>query len=255
VLVRRRFTVPLQVLEPMDLDGRGAATLMLLNPTGGIVGGDVLETRVTVGAGADVCLTTPAATRVYRSAGLPAVQRFTATVGEGARLAYVPDHLIPSPGARLRQTTEIALEPHATLLLADAWAVGRVARGERWQFDELDLALAIRDERGQILAERARLDRVARDGLGLAEGFAYVATFAVVAPDREDWEPVANALTRALAGLGGTTRAGVSALGRGGLVARALCASAPALDAAIAALWAACRRALFDLDPLHLRKL
>ena len=46
VLTERRFTLPLQALEPMDLDGSGVATLMLLNPTGGLLGGDVLETRV-----------------------------------------------------------------------------------------------------------------------------------------------------------------------------------------------------------------
>src|SRR5262249_57064792 len=100
----------------MDLDGSGVATLMLLNPTGGLVGGDVLDTRVTIGAGAHVCLTTPAATRVYRSGGATAVHRFAARVGEGARLEFVPDHLIPSPRARLRPTTDGTLAPRAGLL-------------------------------------------------------------------------------------------------------------------------------------------
>src|SRR5262249_51940100 len=147
ILTGRRFTLPLQALEPMDLDGSGAATLMLLNPTGGLVGGDVLDTRISVGAGAHVCLTTPAATRAYRSGGEVTVHRFAATVGEGARLEYVPDHLIPSPGARLHQTTDVALAPGASLIVADAWAVGRVARGERWAFDLLDLGLTVVDER------------------------------------------------------------------------------------------------------------
>ena len=46
VLTGRRFTLPLQVLEPIDLDGTGSATVFLLNPTGGVLGGDRLETRV-----------------------------------------------------------------------------------------------------------------------------------------------------------------------------------------------------------------
>src|SRR5262245_50262943 len=117
VLTQRRFTLPLQALEPMELDETGAATLMLLNPTGGILGGDVLDTSVALGPGTAVCLTTPAATRVYRSACAPAVHRFAATVGEDARLEYLPDHLIPSPGARLRQTTEVTLAAGATLVL------------------------------------------------------------------------------------------------------------------------------------------
>ncbi len=75
VLVERRYALPLQALEVMDLEAGGAA-LMLLNPTGGVLGGDRLETRVRLGAGSRVCLTTPSATRVYRSAGAPAVHRF-----------------------------------------------------------------------------------------------------------------------------------------------------------------------------------
>ena len=44
MLTARRFTLPLQALEPMDLDGDGVATLLLLNPTGGLLAGDRLET-------------------------------------------------------------------------------------------------------------------------------------------------------------------------------------------------------------------
>ena len=64
----------------MELDDSGVATVMLLNPTGGVVGGDVLETSVVLGPRCRVCLTTPAATRVYRSAGAPAVQRRNTTI-------------------------------------------------------------------------------------------------------------------------------------------------------------------------------
>jgi len=239
----------------MDLDGTGAATLILLNPTGGILGGDVLETRVLVGPASHVCLTTPAATRVYRSTGSPAVHRFEARVGEGARLEYLPDHLIPSPGARLRQTTEVTLAAGGALLLVDAGAVGRAARGERWCFDELDLALTVRDERGLLLHERSVLDRLARDGLGAAEGFPYVATFAAIAPSSHGWDALAEQLFCTLSALPAAARYGVGALGRGGVIARLLCPSAPVLDACVRALWTVGRRELFALDPLRLRKL
>ena len=255
VLTERRFTLPLQALEPVDLDGSGVATLMLLNPTGGILGGDVLDTSVALGPGSHVCLTTLAATRVYRSAGSAAVQRFRATVGEGARLEYVPDHLIPSPGARLCQATEVSLAAGAGLLLADAWAVGRAARGEQWCFDELDLGLLVRDERGLLLKERCVLDRARRDGIGGAEGFGYLATFVVIAPPKENWDALGQALRAALDALHTGARFGVSALGRGGVLARLLCPSAPSLEAAVHTLWAESRRLLFGLPPLALRKL
>ncbi|MCI0546047.1 MAG: urease accessory protein UreD [Candidatus Rokubacteria bacterium] len=256
VLVERRFTLPLQALEPVELDASGAAVLTLLNPTGGLLGGDDLETVVHLGAGSHVCLTTPSATRVYRTAGAPARQRLTAHVGESATLEYLPDHLIPSPGARLVQSTEILLAATATALLLDAWAVGRLARGEAWEFGRLDIALIARDGRGPLLHDRAVLDGRPRWAeMGGAEGRGYVATLAVLAPARAAWREVEEALLAALAPVPAETLHGVTRLGRGGVLARILAPSAPALQHAVRAVWAAARRSLLGLPPLDLRKL
>jgi hypothetical protein len=50
-------------------------------------------------------------------------------------------------------------------------------------------------------------------------------------------------------------RSRAGARGRGGLLARLLCPSAPALAMSVNALWAGCRRRLLDLPSLGLRKL
>jgi urease accessory protein len=270
VLTARRFTLPLQALEPMDLDGDGVVTLLLLNPTGGLLAGDRLETDIVLGARSRVCLSTPSATRVYRSPGPVAVQRVTMDVGPGATLEWLPDHLIPSPGARLRQTAEIRLGADATLLYLDAWATGRAARGETWGFDLLDSSLVVRDDVGLLLRERSMLaGRPARDGLGGTEGLAYVATFLALRgagpvqrpngtarqPGAEGWEDLAAALRGAVNHAQVDGHAGVTTLGRGGLLARLLCPSAPGLQAAVQALWATCRQRLLGLSPACLRKL
>ncbi len=256
VLTERRFTLPLQALEPVDLDGTGGATLMLLNPTGGLLGGDVLDTRVVLGPGSRVCLTTPAATRVYRSTGSRAIQRFRAAVEEGAVLEYVPDHLIPSPGSRLEQRLEVTLAPDATFIGVDAWAVGRAARGESWLFAELDTALTVRDARGLLLRERSVVSGARGwDGLGGAERHAYVATFVAMAPAREGWNELAQVLFTALTERDTDARFAVTPLSRGGLLTRLLCPSAPSLEESVHTLWAGCRRRLLNLPPLALRKL
>ena len=255
MLTGRRFTLPLQALEPMDLDGDGVATLLLLNPTGGLLAGDRLETDIALGPGSRVCLSTPSATRVYRSPGPVAVQRLTIDVGAGATLEWLPDHLIPSPGARLRQATEIRLAADATLLYLEAWATGRAARGETWGFDLLDSSLLVRDGAGLLLRERAILDgRPPRDGLGATEGFAYAATFVALHPTGKGWEDLTRALQVDVDAVGIAGRVGVTTLGRGGVLARLLCASAPALQGAVQALWATARRWLLGLPPAHLRK-
>lgn len=240
----------------MYLDQSGAATLMLLNPTGGLLQGDVLETSVTLGPGGRVCLATPAAPRVYRSSGPPAIQRLSARVGESAVLEYLPDHLILSPGARLRQHVEITLAPFAVALLLDAWAVGRAARGEGWRFHELDSGTVVRDDRGLLLKERFVLGGEGRwAGLGAAEGMAYVASFCALAPWRDRWDDLAHELDASLRAAPEAVHGGVTPLGRGGLMARLLAPSAPSLQRCVETLWARCRLRLLGSPPLSLRKL
>jgi urease accessory protein len=256
ILTRRRFTLPLQALEPLYLDGAGAATMVLLNPTGGVLGGDVLETRVDVGASAHVCLTTAAATQVYRARAEPSRLRLLVRVGAGGVLEHVPDHLIPSPGARLVQETVVELLPGATALVWDGWAAGRVARGETWGFDRLDTTLTVRDTRGLVLHDRARLDgRATSWAPQAAEGMAYVGTFAVVCAAPTDWSAVTARLQQTVDAAGPAVLGGATTLGRGGALVRFLAVTASAMSGLAAAVWAVSRHALLGAPPLALRKL
>lgn len=252
VLARCRSTVPLQVLAPVALDD-AAAVVALLNPTGGVLGGDRLAIDVDVGPGAHACLTTPSATRIYRAAAGPAEQRVRLTLGPGAVAEWVPDHTIPSPGAALRQTLEIEAGDGAILVAMDAFAAGRVARGEAWRFALLDSTLTVRDGRGLVLHDRLVLrgDEGWR-GLGLAEGRPYFATVVVLADTGLD-DFVAG-VPGALAATEGAAAAAARLPRRGALV-RCLAADAPALAGALETLWALARRRLLGLPPLALRKL
>ena len=240
----------------MDLDGSGGATLFLLNPTGGVLGGDRLEICVELGAGSRVCLSTPSATRVYRSAGMPAVQRTAFRLQEGAALEYLPDHVIPSPGARLIQSVELDLAPGSSAIVCDAWAVGRVARGETWRFALLDSGTVARDREGLLFKDRVVLGGTAGwGGLGAAEGMAYVASVACVAPSYAGLAGLCAALTGALATRAPDVKAGVTMLARGGVLARILAPSAPALQRALELARECGRSGLWGLAPVALRKM
>ena len=221
-----------------------------------MLGGDHLETRVELGAGSRVCLSTPSATRVYRSAGAPAIQRVAARVGEGARLEYMPEHLIPSPGARVIQSLDVSLAPGAAAILCDAWAVGRMARGEAWVFHFLDSGIVATDAEGLLFKERLVLNGARGWGsLGAAEGMAYVAAVLCLAPSHPRLEGLVAALAAEMAAIVTDARAGVTPLARGGVLVRILAPSAPAMQGAIGAAWAACRDWLWGLPPLVLRKI
>jgi urease accessory protein len=250
VLAGCRSVLPLQVLAPVALDDR-VALVSMLNPTGGIVGGDRLLVEATAGPGAHACLTTPSATRVYRSTGAVAEQSVALRLGAGALVEWVPDHTIPFGGAAFRQQISAHVEDGAGLVLVDAFAAGRVARGETWRFRLLESALAVRDRHGWLFHDRFRLTGdPAWNGLGRAEGHPYLATVVVVAEAAlAGFEEAVNALVGAPG-----VRGAVARLPRRGAVVRVLAASAPALAALLDRTWTAARETLFGLPRLDLRK-
>jgi urease accessory protein len=174
------------------------------------------------------------------------------TVAAGAALEWVPDHTIPHAGAAFRQRLCAHVGPGATLIAVDAFAVGRVARGERFRFQRLESALGVTDDEGWLLHDRFVLDGDAGwAGLGFCEGAPYVATVAVVTP-----APAAGVARAAADAVGPVVgaRAGVGRLPRRGVLVRCLADTAPALGAAVRAVWDAVRGVALGAAPLDLRK-
>ena len=250
-----RYTLPLQALAPVALDDP-AAVVSILNPTGGLVGGDRLSIEVEATADAHAVLTTPSATRVYRTDGEAATQSVTISIGPRAAVEWVPDHTIPFAGSAFRQTIDVEMDETARLILVDAFSAGRVGRGEAWQFALLDSAVSVRNQQGWLLHDRLALrgmteKDIAWEGLGYAESHPYFATIAIVGSfDRERF----TADVRAQCPGGDADRIGVAGLARGGILIRCLAASAPELIETIEICWGLGRRALLGLPPLALRK-
>ena len=113
---------PWHFFPPMALDDTGAAYTLLVNPSGGLVGGDHLSLRVTLGPGSHVLFSTPSANRVYRSIAEPSRQDIQLPVGAGAILEWVPELAIPFLGSRFSQQLHVTLGSEATLILWDALA-------------------------------------------------------------------------------------------------------------------------------------
>ena len=251
VLAGCRFTLPLQVLRPLALDGP-ALVVSMLNPTGSVLGGDHLRIEAYAGPGAHAVLTTPSATRVHRTDGPVAEQEVDLAVGAGAVMEWVPDHTIPHAGAAYRQRLRAHVADDATLIVIDAFATGRVARGERFCFRTLESALSVTDDKGWLLHDRFVLTGDAGwAGLGFCEEAPYLATVAVVTPAPA--ATMARAAADALATVSGA-RGGVGMLRRRGIVVRCLAERAPALGDAVRAVWSATRETALGAGALDLRK-
>ena len=130
---RAYATSPLRLLTPRN-HGH-AAWVYASSHGGGLVDGDDVAVRASVGAGAAAFLSTQSATKVYRS---PRGTRtaLDADVGEDGLLVAAPDAVVCFAGSRYRQTQRIAIAAGGRLVLVDRVTSGRRESGERWRFDE-----------------------------------------------------------------------------------------------------------------------
>lgn len=130
------FRAPLHLSKPHE--DAGALVVNIVNPTAGIFDGDSIEISAEAETGANVILTTPSASRVYRSrSGGPAKVRQKFTAQSGALLEFFPEPFIPQAGARYQQQTELHVAEGGKLIYFDWLSPGRVASGEVFQYAEL----------------------------------------------------------------------------------------------------------------------
>lgn len=256
VLARSSCTTPWHLLPPMDLDGTGCACTFLVNPSGGLVGGDRLSFRATLAPGAHALLTTPSATRIY--GGEPTtVQTFDLAVGRGARLEWVPEVTIPYAGARFRQSLDVLLESGAVAVVWDALASGRIARGERWAFARADTEVRITTASGRFLLDRAEIaptaERIAALGL---DGWDYVAALYLVGDGVEPsvWKRLESEVAGLLEERDGCVLGGVSEPAVPGLAVRLVARTGHDLTEVLDVLWAVARKGLWNLPPPALRR-
>src|SRR5205807_628493 len=85
------------------------------------------------GPGAHALVTTPAATKAYRSAGPTARVHQVMRVAAGGALEWLPQETILHDGAALSLETVIALDEGARFMGMDALCFGLAARNEEWR--------------------------------------------------------------------------------------------------------------------------
>lgn len=107
---------------------------------GGMVDGDDLQLRLSVGEGCKLYLTSSGFTQVYKGRSSFEV---TAEVGAGAVVVHHGLPLVPHAESSFAQQTRWILAPEAALVSVDWLLPGRVESGERFQFEELLTTLRI----------------------------------------------------------------------------------------------------------------
>jgi urease accessory protein len=188
VLAGRRQRGPLAVQRPFYPES-DVCHLYLLHPPGGVVGGDSLDITVGVAPEAHALLTTPGASKFYRSAGpLASLEQRLRVADEGV-LEWFPQENILFPGARLRSRTSVELSGNGRFIGWEIHSLGRPVIGERFESGSADLGLFVFRNGRPLLLERLRLDSSSDLDLPSGpRGFPVMGTLIASGADSDDIE-------------------------------------------------------------------
>lgn len=256
ILSQSNARFPLQIFQPIELEEGRCAYSQILNPSGGLVGGDRLQIEARLLEDTHVLLTTPSSTRVYHSESQTAVQVTNLRVGRNAVLEWMPDGVIPFSGSRYSQSLSVDLEEGSTCLLWDAFSSGRVARGERWAFRFFANEIHISRSGVEAVLERYVIEPHKMDPTASALGgsWNYFASFYLISDGQKNWLSLSEKLCSILERWPGQISGGVSPLPIPGLLIRLVAKNAVDLSAAQFELWRAIRQDALKLELPHLRK-
>lgn len=242
---------PLRLLKSLYPEGDAICHSVLVHPPSGLVRGDTLDIAVTVGEGAHALVTTPGATRFYRSpTGALATQRVQASLGDGARLEWLPLEAIAYPGCEALNEARFTLAPTAELFAWDITALGLPGAGQPYASGRFQQHLEIPGvwlERGLLDAD----DVLLMDGdLGLA-GHRCLGTLVFVAGaaiERGRREQALDAVRALIEADPLRLTAGATAAQDGVLVVRALGPVVEPVSLLLRRCWATWRQVLWGLD-------
>jgi urease accessory protein len=166
------------------------AEVVTLNSSGGVAGGDRLESMLEVRAGARATFASQAAERFYRAlpGDPPSHVRTRLSVAEGGAAEWLPQEAILFDRAALDRRLDIDLAEDAWFLGVESLVFGRTAMGERVGTARLSDTIRVRRAGRLVLHDAIRLDGAVAAALArpaLANGGAAVATLIHVAPDAE----------------------------------------------------------------------
>lgn len=194
ILSHRRHVGPLVIQKPFYPEGE-PCHIYLLHPPGGVVGGDQIRLDVSLADTAHALLTTPAASKFYRSQANTAVLEQNFHVKAGATLEWLPQETILFADSHVRMQTKIDLQQGARFIGWELLCLGRPASGEKYSLGECQQRVSIWRDDMPLLIETTRLHGAASvlDQQWGLQGANVVGTCVAVGADKTVLQAVRDA--------------------------------------------------------------
>ena len=154
---------------------------VLINTSGGLAGGDRLD--LDVAAAGNICLTTQAAEKIYRSLGSQTLVSTRLEIADRAKLYWMPQEAILFDGANLNRSLHAHLATDATFLGVESVVLGRKAMGEQLTDFVLHDQWRIHQNGRLVFAEDIHLDAKRVQGGAALDGAGAMAMIVMVGAD------------------------------------------------------------------------
>lgn len=150
---------PLTIQNPFYPESDEVCHIYLLHPPGGVVGGDVLDLNVSLDKAGSALLTTPGATKFYRSAGPRAIQNQNFSIADNSSLEWLPQETIYFPNAKAGLHTTVHLEGSGQYLGWDIHCLGLPVNDEAFDNGEAHIGYCLYRDNKPLMIEKVLVDR------------------------------------------------------------------------------------------------
>lgn len=193
VLSHRQQYGPLTVQRAFYPEG-DVCHLYILHPPSGIVGGDIVTINSTSKTQAHSLLTTPGATKFYRSQGQTAYQQYNLLVDQQASLEWLPQENIYFPGAIAQVNTQVDLAKEARFIGWETHCFGLPTNNDVFSTGQLTLDFSLTRAGKPILIERMQINGERLMSPTGLRGHAVMAMLLATPADNDDLESVREGL-------------------------------------------------------------
>ena len=189
-LVSTEHNGPLYVQKPFYPEGKDCVHIYPLHPPGGVVSGDALHIQLHAESKANVVITTPGATRFYKSryknvkqeANQSVINKIT--IRDGSCVEWLPMETIVFNGAQAKNNTQVYLDNSAHFIGWEVCCLGLPASDAPFEKGALSQRFELYRQNKPLLIDRLHFSADssvlnARSGLG---GHTVYGTFACVPP-------------------------------------------------------------------------
>jgi len=158
VLAHRNHVGPLRVQKALYPEGERVCHCVIVHPPGGIAARDRLEIDIRLAANAHALVTTPGATKWYKTPNSASSQSITMSAERGAILEWLPQEAIVFNQANAHASLDVSLATGALFLGWDTLCFGRTAAGESYTQGRYRQRWQIRQDQTLLWNESGMLD-------------------------------------------------------------------------------------------------